>query len=65
MYAGSLVKYVVNIAGGKMIVDQYNPRDAGLFREKDKVASHDSSKCPCNEKGDPPYSDMKQRRKHA
>jgi hypothetical protein len=38
MYAGSLVKYVVNIAGGKMIVDQYNPRDAGLFREKDKVA---------------------------
>jgi spermidine/putrescine ABC transporter ATP-binding subunit len=38
MYAGSLVKYVVNIAGGKMIVDQYNPRDTGLFREKDKVA---------------------------
>jgi len=38
MYAGSLVKYVVDIAGGKMIVDQHNPRDAGLFREKDKVA---------------------------
>jgi ABC-type Fe3+/spermidine/putrescine transport system ATPase subunit len=38
MYAGSLVKYVINIGGGKMIVDQYNPRDAGLFREKDKGA---------------------------
>lgn len=37
MYAGSLVKYVVDIGGGKMIVDQYNPRDAGLFREGDKV----------------------------
>jgi spermidine/putrescine ABC transporter ATP-binding subunit len=38
MYAGSLVKYVVDIGGGKMIVDQYNPRDAGLFKEGDKVA---------------------------
>jgi spermidine/putrescine ABC transporter ATP-binding subunit len=38
MYAGSLVKYVVDMGGRKMIVDQYNPRDAGLFKEGDKVA---------------------------
>ena len=38
MYAGSLAKYTVNLGHRKMIIDQYNPRDSRLFKEKDKVA---------------------------
>jgi ABC-type Fe3+/spermidine/putrescine transport system ATPase subunit len=38
MYAGNLAKYTVNIGDRKIIVDQYDPKDAGLFMEKEKVS---------------------------
>jgi spermidine/putrescine ABC transporter ATP-binding subunit len=38
MYAGSIIKYVINIGERNLIVEQHNPKDVGLFKEKDKVA---------------------------
>jgi len=37
MYAGSLAKCTVTIGERKMIIDQYNPRDAQRFTNADKV----------------------------
>lgn len=37
MYAGSLAKCTVEIGAKKMIIDQYNPRDAQHFKEAEKV----------------------------
>jgi ABC-type Fe3+/spermidine/putrescine transport system ATPase subunit len=37
MYAGSLAKCTVMIGDKKMIIDQYNPRDAKHFKDADKV----------------------------
>jgi ABC-type Fe3+/spermidine/putrescine transport system ATPase subunit len=37
MYAGSLAKCTVTIGERKMIIDQYNPRDAQRFTHADKV----------------------------
>ena len=37
MYAGSLAKCTVAIGGRRMIVDQYNPRDARQFRDAQRV----------------------------
>ena len=37
MYAGSLAKCTVAIGDKKMIIDQYNPRDAQRFTHADKV----------------------------
>ena len=37
MYAGSIAKCTVTIGERKMIIDQYNPRDAQQFQHADKV----------------------------
>jgi len=37
MYAGSLVKYTVQVKGEKIIIDQSNLRETGLFKPKEKV----------------------------
>lgn len=37
MYAGALAKCTVAIGSKKMIIDQYNPRDAMHFKEAEKV----------------------------
>ncbi|UCE33226.1 MAG: hypothetical protein JSV40_08280 [Deltaproteobacteria bacterium] len=37
MYVGSLVKYTVQVKGEKIIIDQSNPRETGLFKPKEKV----------------------------
>jgi ABC-type Fe3+/spermidine/putrescine transport system ATPase subunit len=37
MYAGSLAKCTVTIGERKMIIDQYNPRDAQHFKQAEKV----------------------------
>ncbi len=37
MYAGSIAKCTVGIGAKKMIVDQYNPRDAQQFQNADRV----------------------------
>lgn len=37
MYAGALAKCTVEIGAKKMIIDQYNPRDAQHFKEAEKV----------------------------
>ena len=37
MYAGSLAKCTVMIGDKKMIIDQYNPRDAKHFKHAEKV----------------------------
>jgi hypothetical protein len=37
MYAGSLAKCTVAIGDKKMIIDQYNPRDAQHFKQAEKV----------------------------
>jgi ABC-type Fe3+/spermidine/putrescine transport system ATPase subunit len=37
MYAGSIAKCTVEIGAKKMIVDQYNPRDAQQFQNADRV----------------------------
>jgi len=37
MYAGSLAKCTVAIGTRKMIIDQYNPRDAQHFKQAEKV----------------------------
>lgn len=37
MYVGSLVKYTVQVKGERIIIDQSNPRETGLFRTNDKI----------------------------
>ena len=37
MYVGSLAKYTVLVKGEKIIIDQSNPRETGLFKTKEKV----------------------------
>jgi len=37
LYAGSIAKCTVAIGERKMIIDQYNPRDAQRFQHADKV----------------------------
>lgn len=37
MYVGSLVKYTVQVKGEKIIIDQSNLRETGLFKPKEKV----------------------------
>jgi ABC-type Fe3+/spermidine/putrescine transport system ATPase subunit len=37
MYAGSLAKCTVTIGEQKMVIDQYNPRDAQHFKQAEKV----------------------------
>jgi ABC-type Fe3+/spermidine/putrescine transport system ATPase subunit len=37
MYVGSLAKYTVQVKGERIIIDQSNPRETGLFRTNDKI----------------------------
>lgn len=37
MYVGSLAKYTIEIKGEKMIVDQSNPRETGVFKTGEKI----------------------------
>lgn len=37
MYVGSLAKYTVQVKGERIIIDQSNPRETGLFKTNDKV----------------------------
>jgi ABC-type Fe3+/spermidine/putrescine transport system ATPase subunit len=37
MYVGSLAKYTVQVRGERIIIDQSNPRETGLFRTNDKI----------------------------
>jgi spermidine/putrescine ABC transporter ATP-binding subunit len=37
MYVGSLAKYTVQVKGEKIIIDQSNPRETGLFKSGEKV----------------------------
>jgi ABC-type Fe3+/spermidine/putrescine transport system ATPase subunit len=37
MYVGSLAKYTVQVKGERIIIDQSNPRETGLFKTNDKI----------------------------
>jgi ABC-type Fe3+/spermidine/putrescine transport system ATPase subunit len=37
MYVGSLAKYTVQVKGEKIIIDQSNPRETGLFKNGEKI----------------------------
>lgn len=37
MYVGSLAKYTVQVKGVKLIIDQPNPRETGLFKTKERI----------------------------
>jgi ABC-type Fe3+/spermidine/putrescine transport system ATPase subunit len=37
MYVGSLAKYTVLVKGEKIIIDQSNPRETGVFKTKEKI----------------------------
>lgn len=37
MYVGSLTKYTVQVKGERMIIDQANPRETGIFKENEKI----------------------------
>jgi ABC-type Fe3+/spermidine/putrescine transport system ATPase subunit len=37
MYVGSLTKYTVQVKGEKIIIDQSNPRETGLFKTNEKI----------------------------
>jgi len=37
MYVGSLAKYTVEVKGGKIIIDQSNPRETGIFKTDEKI----------------------------
>jgi len=37
MYVGSLTKYTVQVKGEKIIIDQANPRETGIFKSNEKV----------------------------
>ena len=37
MYVGSLTKYTVQVGGERIIIDQSNPRETGLFKTKEKI----------------------------
>lgn len=37
MYTGSIVKYNVNVGNNKLIVEQYNPRECGVFCDGQKI----------------------------
>jgi hypothetical protein len=37
MYVGSLAKYNVWVKGEKIIIDQSNPRETGLFKTNEKI----------------------------
>ena len=37
MYVGSLAKYTVQVKGERIIIDQSNPRETGVFRTNDKI----------------------------
>ena len=37
MYVGSLAKYTVQVKGEKIIIDQSNPRETGLFKSGEKI----------------------------
>jgi ABC-type Fe3+/spermidine/putrescine transport system ATPase subunit len=37
MYVGSLTKYTVDVKGEKIIIDQSNPRETGLFKTGQKI----------------------------
>ena len=37
MYVGSLAKYTVQVRGEKIIIDQSNPRETGLFKNGEKI----------------------------
>ena len=37
MYVGSLAKYTVQVKGEKIIIDQSNPRETGIFKTNEKI----------------------------
>jgi ABC-type Fe3+/spermidine/putrescine transport system ATPase subunit len=37
MYVGSLAKYTVQVMGEKIIIDQSNPRETGVFKTNEKI----------------------------
>jgi len=37
MYVGSLAKYTVQVMGERVIIDQSNPRETGIFKTKEKL----------------------------
>jgi len=37
MYVGSLTKYTIQVKSERMIIDQANPRETGLFKENEKI----------------------------
>jgi ABC-type Fe3+/spermidine/putrescine transport system ATPase subunit len=37
MYVGSLAKYTVQVKGERIIIDQSNPRETGLFKTNEKI----------------------------